>query len=116
MEVNNIFVARIVVKYNAKVELLFRHSLYNRRIPTACAHTSNVKKINVRNKHTVPTVSNLSFGEPENVKQILQRKIEYYDVNVVDNSKTKRFVGCEIDKHQQRLEFEEGVEATGIRK
>ena len=55
--------------------------------------------MNVQNESTVPTFFNLSFGEPENIKQILRRKMEYYDFNVVDDSETRRLVGCKRDKH-----------------
>ena len=70
----------------------------------------------MQNKSSVPAISNLSFREPENVKQNLPRKIEYYDFNVVDYSETRRVVGRQRDKHQQRPEFDEGAEATSVGK
>ena len=56
--------------------------------------------MNVQNKHTVPAISNLSFGELENVKQILWKEMEYYDFNVMDVLETKRFVGLETEEHR----------------
>ena len=116
MEVNNILVARIMVKYNVEAKLLFRCELCNCWIPTTRTLASTVKKWMYETKCTVPGVSNLSFGEPKNVKQILWKEMEYYDFNIMDDSETKRFVGRETNKHRWRLEFEEGTEATGIGK
>jgi hypothetical protein len=65
--------------------------------------------------HSLPFVDQ-SFGEPENVKQILRRQKENYDFNVDDDTKTRRFVGREGHEHRRRLEVDEGAEATGGRK
>ena len=72
--------------------------------------------MNVQNKCTVPAVSNLSFGEPENIKQILWREMEYYDFNVMDDSQTRRFVGRKGDEYWWQLEFKEGAKVISIGK
>ena len=68
----------------------------------------------MQNKSTIPAVSNLSFGEPKNVKQILWKKLEYYDFNVVDDSKTRRIVGCKRNEHQRRPEFDKGAKQQAL--